>query len=109
MKFVGKIGEEMEKVVREETEKNLEEIRKRIREKLNKNMENLESEGRSYKVMINDMEIEVPEGYEVVVTKENIILRKSEEQVKSIIAEEILVRLEDLRKTVVEGIVVTTG
>ena len=66
-------------------------------------------QGKTCKVRINDMEIEVPEGFEVVVTSENIILRTNQEQIRSMITEEILIRLEDLRETVVKGIVATTG
>lgn len=109
MKIVGKIAEEMEKTKRNEEEKRMEEIRKRIREKLNKKLESFMKQGKTYKVRINDMEIEVPEGFEVVVTSENIILRTNQEEIRSMIAEEILIRLEDLRETVVEGIVVATG
>ncbi len=109
MKFVGKIGEEIEKKAREEEEKRREEIKKEIREKLNKEMEKLRKEGKTYKVKINDMEIEVPEGFEVVVTKEGIILKEDQDREKALIAEEILVKLEEIRKTVVEGVVVTTG
>ena len=109
MKFVGKIGEELEKKAREGEEKRREEIRKEIRERLSKEMEKLRKEGRTYKVKINDMEIEVPEGFEVVVTKEGIVLKENQDKEKTLIAEEILIKLEDIRKTVVEGIVVTTG
>jgi len=109
MRFVGKMGERLERVVREEEEKRRDETKREIRERIEREMEKLRREGKTYKVKINDMEIEVPEGFEVVVTKEGIVLKESQETKKALMVEEVLVKLEDIRKTVVEGVIVTTG
>ena len=90
MKFVGKIGEEIEKKVREREEKEREEIKKKIRERLSKEIEKLRKEERTYKVKINDMEIEVPEGFEVVVTEEGTVIRETTNREIAILLEEVL-------------------
>ncbi len=109
MKFVGKIGEEIEKKAREEEEKRREEIKKEIREKLNKEMEKLRKEGKTYKVKINDMEIEVPEGFEVVVTKEGTVIRENTSGKVVMLLEEVLLEVVAIRKEGLEvhGLVAT--
>ncbi len=98
MKFVGKIGEELEKKAREGEEKRREEIKKEIRERLNKEMEKLRKEGRTYRVKINDMEIEVPEGFEVVVTKEGTVIRENTSGKVVMLLEEVLQEIIAMRE-----------
>ncbi len=58
-------------------------------------------EVKTYKIRINDMEIEVPEGFEVVVTEKGTVIRESESGRIVELTEEIL---KELRKINEEGL-----
>ncbi len=55
-------------------------------------------EVKTYKIRINDMEIEVPEGFEVVVTEKGTVIRESESGRIIEVTKEILKQLKAIRE-----------
>lgn len=106
MKFVGKTAKEMEKIEKEEMKKRREKIRKEIKEMIEEKKRDNNKDVKTFKIRINDREIEVPEGFEVLATEEGIIIRKSSTKEAIIILKEIFELLVAFRD---EGIPVDTG
>ena len=105
MKIVRKIAEEVEKAEKEEIRKKRKKIKKEIREMIDeRNRDN--KDVKTFKIRINNREIEIPEGFEVLITEEGAVIRKSS-------AEEVIIILKEIFELMVaikdEGIPVDPG